>query len=107
MLAGQERLAAALGELRPATGVEQALNLTRARRSKAPRWQRVWQWAPVPAAAAAAALMIVQSLGGGRLTDSPVVLAPAMAEPLVEVETDQSVMVFESRDQSSKVIWFY
>lgn len=107
LLAGQEQLATALGELRPAVGVDQALSLVRARRSRAGRWQAMWEWTPVAAAAAAAAVMILQSVGGGRLADSSVVMAPPMVEPLVEMTTEQSVMVFESRDQSAKVIWFY
>jgi len=107
LLAGQEQLAAALTELRPATDVEQALSATRARRTKARTREWMWQWGPVAAAAVAAGVMILQSLSGSGMIEGEVAMAWPAIEPLVEVSTDQNVMVFETRDQSAKVIWFY
>lgn len=107
LVEGQTQLAVALGDVRPRTGIEEALSATRRRRAKARAWQRAWQWGPVAAAAAVAALMVLQSLSGSRMMESEIVMAPPAIEPLVEITTEQNVMVFETRDRSAKVIWFY
>jgi hypothetical protein len=107
LLAGQEQLAGALGELRPRTDVGEALSTARARRSKALKWQRVSRWGPVAAAAVVAAVMVLQSLPAARMIEGENVRAPAQMEPLVEAAAGQNVLVFETGDQSAKVIWFY
>jgi hypothetical protein len=107
LLAGQEQLAGALGELRPRTDVGKALSAARAHRSKALKWQQASRWGPVAAAAAVAAVMVLQSLPAARMMEGEIVPAPAQMEPLVEAAAGQNVLVFETSDQSAKVIWFY
>ena len=107
LLAGQEQLAMALIGYRPATDVERALSAARARRAKARTWGWAWQWGPVAAAAVAAGVMILQSVTGSRMMDTAIAMVPPAIEPLVEVAADQNVMVFETKDESAKVIWFY
>jgi hypothetical protein len=107
LLAGQEQLVTALNQLRPITDVERALSATRARRAKARTWDWAWQWGPVAAAAVAAGVMILQSLSGSGMLEGEIAMAPPAIEPLLEVSTGQNVMVFETKDESAKVIWFY
>ncbi|MHC4233505.1 MAG: hypothetical protein ACYSUQ_00165 [Planctomycetota bacterium] len=107
LLAGQEQLAGALSELRPRTDVGEALSDARARRHKALKWQRVSRWGPVAAAAVVAVVMVLQSLPAARMIESENVPTPARLEPLVEAAAGQNVLVFETSDQSAKVIWFY
>ncbi|MGD8697679.1 MAG: hypothetical protein PVJ43_00230 [Gemmatimonadales bacterium] len=106
LLAGQERLAAALVELRPSTDVATALNTVRSRGRRRQALQRVWQWGPVAAAAAIAAAMVLQALPAARMVPGEGVPAVSQAEPLLEVPSGRNVMVFETRDRSAKVIWF-
>jgi hypothetical protein len=107
LLGGQERLSAALTQMVPHTDVARALGAARVRRSKAQRWQQFWQWGPVAAAAAIAVVMILQALGGAPVLEGEIGPVPAAIEPLVEALAGQNVMVFETGDQSAKVIWFY
>ena len=107
LLGGQEQLAAALTQMVPHTDVDRALSAARVRRSKAQRRQQFWQWGPVAAAAAIAGVMILQALGGTPMLEGEIGPVPASIEPLVEAPADQNVMVFETSDQSAKVIWFY
>jgi anti-sigma-K factor RskA len=107
LLAGQEELASALSEARPRTDVSAALIAVSERRRKARRWERSWRWGPVAAAAAIAAVLILQALPTGRFAEGELASAPAVIEPLVEASAGQNVMVFETRDQSAKVIWLY
>jgi anti-sigma-K factor RskA len=107
LLAGQLQLASALIELGPRTEVSEALGAAQARWQKTLRRERAWRWAPLAAAAAVAAAMVIGSLSSGRLMEGELAAAPAAVEPLVESATSQSVMVFETRDRSATVIWFY
>jgi len=107
LLEGQGQLAGALTQMVLHTDVDQALSAARVRRSKARRWQQFWQWGPVAAAAAIAGVMILQALGGNAMLEGEVLSVPAAIEPLVEASAGQNVMVFETRGQSTKVIWFY
>jgi hypothetical protein len=107
LLAGQEQLATALSELRPTAAVDQALSVAHARRAKARTWNWVGQWGPVAAAAVVAGMMILQSVTGSRMMEPEFGMAPPAIEPLIEVSADQNVMVFETKDESAKVIWFY
>jgi hypothetical protein len=54
-----------------------------------------------------AAVMVLQSLPAARMIEGESVPAPAQMEPLVEAAAGQNVLVFETSDQSAKVIWFY
>jgi anti-sigma-K factor RskA len=107
LLAGQVQLASALGELCPAMNVSEALSVAYARRRKALRWERTWRWGPVAAAAVLAAAMVLGSLPADRMVEGDIAAVPAAAEPLVEEATSQGVLVFETRNQSAKVVWFY
>ncbi len=107
LLRGQEELATALGELGPRTGVEEALSIVRARRRKV-EWRRhAWRVvAPLAAAAAIAAVVILRS--PTEPLPEEIVRSPApRIEAVVKVAAAQNVMVFETRDKSAKVIWFY
>ncbi len=108
LLAGQDELSRALDALRPATGVDAALDALRARRrhSAWTRWS--WRWAaPLAAAAALVGVLVVRSVDTDRMPGEIVARPAASFEPLVEMATTQNVMVFETRDRSAKVIWFY
>jgi anti-sigma-K factor RskA len=107
LLTGQEALAGALNVLGPPTEVGEALSAVRARRRKLLRREQAWRWGPVAAAATVAAAMVLGSLPAGRTVEGEMVQAPAQIEALVEAAPGQNVMVFESSDQSAKVIWFY
>jgi len=107
LLFGQEQLAGALTEMVPHTAVDRALSAARVRRAKAHRRQQFWQWGPVAAAAAIAGVMILQALGGAPMLEGEIGPVPAAIVPLVEAPAGLNVMVFETRDQSAKVIWFY
>jgi len=107
LLGGQEQLAAALTQIVPHTDVDGALNAARARRSKIRKRQQFWQWGPIAAAAAISGVMILQALGGNPMLEGELLSAPAAIEPLVEAQAGQNVLVFETSDQSAKVIWFY
>lgn len=107
ILAAQDRLAAALDELHPLTEVGVAVRQVRERRQAALRRERAWRWGPVAAAAVIAVAMVLKSLPAGRLTVAEVEAVPAEVEILVEAATSQNVMVFETRDRSAKVVWFY
>lgn len=106
LLAGQQQLAAALTEWRPRTEVGAALSAVRARRGRSANWERVWRWAPVAAAAVLAAAMVWRALPSG-MVEGERVPAVAEVEPLLEVPSGENVLVFETRDKSAKVIWFY
>ncbi|NIN72088.1 MAG: hypothetical protein GTO46_09260 [Gemmatimonadetes bacterium] len=107
LLAGQQELAAELGELGPRAGVGAALSKARARSRQVARRRNAWRVAaPLAAAAAVAAVLLVASPNGqmpGEIVPGPA----ARIEPVVEVAVAQNVMVFETQDQSAKVIWFY
>jgi len=107
LLGGQQLLANALTQLVPHTDVEQALGTARERRSRIRRREQFWRWGPIAAAAAISGVMILQALGGTPMLESEIGPLPAVVEPLVEAPAGQNVMVFETRDQSTKVIWFY
>lgn len=108
LLAGQEELSRALDALGPATGVEETLRGVRARRRQSAWTRWSWRWAvPLAAAAALTGVLILRSVDTDR---PPGEIAPqpaALVEPLVDMATAQNVMVFETRDRSAKVIWFY
>jgi anti-sigma-K factor RskA len=107
LLAGQQELAAELGELGPRTGVEEALSRARVRRRQVARRRNTWRVAaPLAAAAAVTAVLLVGS-PDGRMPGEIVSLPAPRIEPVVEVAAAQNVMVFETQDQSAKVIWFY
>lgn len=107
LLAGQLQLANVLGELGPKADVSEALSAAQMRWQRTLRRERAWRWAPLAAAAAVAAAMLIQSLPSGGMMEGEVAAAPAAVEPLVESAASQSVMVFETRDRSATVIWFY
>ncbi len=107
LVGGQELLAAGLTQMVPHTDVEGALSAARARRSRDRRRQQLWQWGPIAVAAAISGVMILQALPGTPMLEGEVGPAPAAVVPLVEAPADQNVLVFESSDQSAKVIWFY
>ena len=112
LLEGQEELAGALAELGPRTDVEEALSIVRARR-RGMGWRRYgWRLAtPLAAAAVLAvlllAVLLLARLPNGRMPGEMVQLPAPPIEPAVEVPLAQNVMVFETRDRSAKVIWFY
>lgn len=111
LLAGQQELAGALGELGPLTGVENALRKARARSRQIARRRNAWRAAaPLAAAAAVAAAVAAVLLVGspnGRMPGEIVSLPAPRVEPVVEMAVAQNVMVFETEDQSARVIWFY
>ena len=107
LLGGQEQLAAALTQIVPHTDVDGALSAARVSRSKAHRRQKLWQWGPIAAAAAIAGVMVLQALGGTPMLEGEILSAPVTIEPLVEAPAGQNVLVFQTSDQSAKVIWFY
>ncbi len=108
LLAGQKELDRALDALRPATGVEEALRPIRARRRHS-AWTRFsWRWAaPLAAAAALVGVLVLRSVDTEEMPGEIVARPASSIEPLVETATAQNVMVFETRDRSAKVIWFY
>ncbi|UCC49809.1 MAG: hypothetical protein JSV41_06530 [Gemmatimonadota bacterium] len=107
LLAGQGELAGALGELGPRTDVEEALSVARARRRRIGWQRRGWRVAAPLAAAAAVAALFLARLPDGRMPGEMVLLPAPRIEPAVEAPLAQNVMVFETRDRSAKVIWFY
>lgn len=107
LLEGQEQLAGALAELGPRTDVEEALSIVRARRGGI-AWRRYgWRLAAPLAAAAVLAVLLLARLPDGRMPGKMVQLPAPRIEPAVEAPLAQNVMVFETRDRSAKVIWFY
>jgi anti-sigma-K factor RskA len=107
LLAGQQELAAELGELGPRAGVEEALSKARTRRRQLARRRNAWRVA-APLAAAAAVIGVLLVGSPDRRMPGEVVPGPApRIEPVVEVAVAQNVMVFETQDRSAKVIWFY
>jgi hypothetical protein len=107
LLEGQEGLAGALAELGPRTDVEEALSIVRARR-RGMGWGRYgWRLAAPLAAAAVLAVLLLARLPDGRMPGEMVQLPAPPIEPAVEAPLAQNVMVFETRDRSAKVIWFY
>jgi len=107
LLEGQEQLAGALAELGPRTDVEAALSVARARR-RSIRWRRGgWRVAAPLAAAAALALLFLARLPDGRMPGEVVLLPAPRIESVVEAPLAQNVVVFETRDRTAKVIWFY
>jgi hypothetical protein len=106
LLAGQEQLAAELAEWRPRSDVSAALVAVHARRGRRLAWERARRWGPVAAAAALAAAMVLQALPS-RVLEGERVPAVAEVEPLLEAPSGENVLVFENRDHSTKVIWFY
>jgi len=109
LLEGQAELAGALDELGPRVAVEEALGAVRRRRRRTGWRRHAWQIAaPLAAAAAVTALFFARAYESGRRMPGEVVSLPApRIEPVVEVASAQNVMVFETRDKSAKVIWFY
>ncbi len=107
LLAGQVQLAGELAKLRPRPDVSEALRLTRARWRRTRRLERAWHWGPVAAAAVLAAAMVLSSLPAGRMVEGDIATVPTTLEPLVEEATSRNVLVFEARDRSAKVVWFY
>jgi hypothetical protein len=108
LLAGQAELEGALGELGPRIGVGEALGAARRRRRRI-EWRRhAWQIAaPLAAAAAVTALFFARYESGRRMPGELVSLPAPRIEAEVEVPAGRNVMVFETRDRSAKVIWFY
>jgi anti-sigma factor RsiW len=108
LLEGQAELAARLDEFAPKTEVDAALGEMRARRAvqerRAKRWRVV---APLAVAAALAGLFFLRPVELRHGVPGEPVTASARIEPLVEVPLAKNVMIFESRDRSVKVIWFY
>jgi hypothetical protein len=107
LLAGQQELAAQLGELGPCTDVEEALSRARARRRRVARRRNAWRVAAPLAAAAAVAAVFLLSSPDGQMPGEVVPLPAPRIEPVVHVAAAQNVMVFETQDKSAKVIWFY
>lgn len=107
LLAGQGQLAASLIELRPRTEASVALAAVHARRDRKLVWERAWRWGPVAAAAALAAAMVLEALPSRTLEGGRSPVGAAQVEPLLEAPSGENVMVFETRDRSAKVIWFY
>ncbi len=108
LLDQQDLLSRELAALRPAVGVEDALQLERRERIRRRRQRRAWRLAaPLAAAAALAAVFLARGPEAGRMPGEVVALPAARIEPAVEVSEGQNVMVFETRDRSAKVIWFY
>lgn len=107
LLEGQAELAAALGELTPHAGVEEALGRARVRRRQAARRRKVWRLVAPLAAAAAVAAVLLGRLPNGRMPGQVVSLPAPRIEPLVQVAATQNVMVYETPDKSAKVVWFY
>ncbi|NIR45805.1 MAG: hypothetical protein GWN32_20930 [Gemmatimonadetes bacterium] len=109
LLDSQERLAAALNDMGPRLGVDEALEAARARRHGRPgRWRPAWRWAaPLAAAAAAAGIFFATQTDTSRMPGEPVTRPAPREEPLVEMASAQNLMVFETQDRSAKVIWFY
>jgi hypothetical protein len=107
LLGGQEQLATVLTQMVPRTDVDGALSAARAHRSKIRKRQQFWQWGPIAAAAAISGVMILRALGGNPIVEGEILSPPAAIESLVEAPAGQNVLVFETRDQSAKVIWFY
>ena len=108
LLAEQEQLNRELAALEPRDGVEDALRLARRNRLRRSRRRRAWRLAaPLAAAAAVAAVFLARWPEAGTMPGEVVALPAKRIEPLVEVSEAQNVMVFETRDRSAKVIWFY
>ncbi|UCF18479.1 MAG: hypothetical protein JSU87_11070 [Gemmatimonadota bacterium] len=108
LLVQQDRLSRELAALRPAVGVEDALQKARRERMRRSRRRQAWRLAaPLAAAAAVAAVFLARGPEAGRMPGEVVALPASRIEPSVEVSAGQNVMVFETRDRSAKVIWFY
>ncbi len=108
LLTGQDELSRALEASRPARSVEEALRAMRVRQRQSVWSRRSWRWAvPLAAAAALAGALVLRTVGTDEMPGQVVARPAAAIEPLVEMATAQNVMVFETRDRSAKVIWFY
>ena len=108
LLEGQERLATELNGMSPGVAVERALAAARARRRQKPGWRRVLRWAaPLAAAAAVAGVFFLRTPDTSRMPGEIVLRPVPRIEPLVEMPVGRNVMVFETKDESAKVIWFY
>ncbi len=109
LLEGQKELADALGALGPRVAAENALAAVWRRRGRIARRRNVWRIAaPLAAAAALATLLLLNQRGSGRVLPGELVQLPLpRIEAEVEVASGHNVMVFETRDRSAKVIWFY
>jgi hypothetical protein len=109
LLDAQDRLATALNDMGPRLDVDEALAAARARRHGRPgRWRSAWRWAaPLAAAAAAAGIFFLTQADAPRMPGELVTRPAPRVEPSVEMASAQNVMVFETRDRSAKVIWFY
>ncbi len=108
LLKGQAELGRALDTLGPRTGVDEAL--ARARRaSRRTKRRAAWRVAlPLAAAAALAGILFLRPTPFQPLPESDLQVVERWEErPFVESQTDRNVMVFETRDRSAKVIWFY
>ncbi len=93
----------------PRVDVERALSAI-GTRPTALRWRgKVWRWSiPLAAAAAVGALLILRSLNQQPMMRGVIVPLPVpRIEALVEAPVARNVMVFETRDESVKVVWFY
>jgi hypothetical protein len=109
LLEGQAELAGALNELGPRVAVKEALSAARRRRRRTGWRRHAWQIAaPLAAAAAVTALFFARAYESGRRMPGELVSMPApRIEAEVEVPAGRNVVVFETRDRSAKVIWFY
>jgi anti-sigma factor RsiW len=109
LVRGQAELARALDALGPRVGVEDALAAARLRQ-RAAAWRRTLGWAtPLAAAAVLAGVLLLRGWWGAGPTMPGEMMprATVAIEPLVEMPAARNVLVFETKDQSAKVIWFY
>jgi anti-sigma factor RsiW len=105
LLEGQVELDRALSALSPRIGAEEALVRARGGRLRRSAWRVAL---PLAAAAALAGILFLRPTPFERLPRSDVPAVQRWEErPFVEPQTNQSVLVFETRDRSAKVIWFY
>jgi anti-sigma factor RsiW len=106
---GQAELARALDALGPRLDVEAALAAVRVRPLRASAWRRTVAWGtPLAAAAVLASVILVRGWNRGpSLPNEMLPRSVAAIEPLVEAPAAGNVLVFETKDQSAKVIWFY
>lgn len=108
LLEGEAELNRALGSLRPRTNVEEALDRARRARSRVAR-RSAWPVALALAAAAAlAGILFLRPTPFETLPRSDVPVVERWEErPFVAPQANRNVLVFETRDRSAKVIWFY
>ena len=108
LLEGQAELGRMLDAMDPRTDIDEAL--ARARRVRRRTRQRsAWRVAlPVAVAAALAGIVFLRPTPVQQLPGSDVqVVERWEAREFVEPQTNRNVLVYETRDRSAKVIWFY